>query len=107
MRKQRAVRSSAPAFAFIGSASITCAGMRQICDYSDVLCPAINAAMALLVSGWISWFGLSRWRDGRPILCWVVIGMSSGIGGAGAFMLPAHLLSSVFPVEWIPPTPAG
>jgi hypothetical protein len=95
MLNRHMVRWPAPALAFVGSALVSCAGMRLFCDHSDLPSPVANALLAVLFSACTSWSALSHWRHVRPILCWAAVGVSSGIGGAGTFVLMLHFLASL------------
>src|SRR5258706_2326057 len=64
-----------------------CAGMRLLVRSHPQFSDSVFAVIWLTVGVIVSWQALRCWRRIHPLACAAVVGLFSGLGGAGLYML--------------------
>ncbi len=72
---------------FLLASLASCAGMRLLVRSHPQFTTSVFAFIWLTVGVMVSWQALRRWRRIHPLACAAVVGLFSGWGGAGLYML--------------------
>jgi membrane protease YdiL (CAAX protease family) len=83
--------------AFFVAALCSSAAMRLLVRTNAL---AFDPSVALFIFSFgvvVAWMALQRWRVAAPIRCAAVVGLSSGIAGAGFFIMVVYILACFIP----------
>jgi hypothetical protein len=101
LEKRPLVRWSVVALAFLGAGLASSAVMRLLLDRCESMGALPTAFLFALGGGFVAWIAFRILRQQHLLLCAAIMGLCSGVAGAGGVVLLGQLFSALSPAGGI------